>query len=325
MAILLCLTPEVHSADVASERILLGLMCLRREVASELGLELKMQVTLGTIEFVLMRELVMMLGLAVLGVLLGVITLVLTRLTIELFQFLLTFLLQCLLANTTGETRLLDPMLAGPRQTVKRLPADTRAVRREATPTGSVLGEVERHAGQILAREASSAVVAPTTEETFHVLDDVGEEEHPAVDVDAGCDANVGVAIMVIGQDDRVRLGRHPRAIRIDVRGGVGDVHFLQGGITFCSFLCLNPSLPPYLCRSPSSPLLCVSLPIPYLSLLQTSKQHPSTPVSTPLPAKTESESKIRESEIWLAGVEGRSLLNSTQLSTKRNRPTVSS
>jgi hypothetical protein len=259
MAGLLLGTAERHIADVAVQNLWRRLMCLAGEVSGQLGLELKMKLTLDTIKLVAMRPLMMVLRVAVLLVFLRRIALMRTRLTIELFEFRLSFGLDGLTANASGQTGLLYAMLAGSRQAVERLPADTCAVRREATATGSGLGEVERHTEQVVAREAEPAVVAPATEETFRVVHDVGEEEHAPVDVDESRHPKVAVAMITIGQDDRVRLGLHPRAIGIDVRGGVGGVHFLQGQMIYCSFLCLNPSLPPYQSRSASSPLHCVS------------------------------------------------------------------
>jgi len=260
VACLLLGTAEVHVADVAVENLRRRLMCLAREMPSQFRLELEVKTTLLTIKLVAMRHPVMMLGRTVRLMLLRHITLVLTRLTIELFQFLLTFLLHGLATNASGETGMLDAMLVGSRQAVERLSADTRAVGRESTPAGPVLGEVERHAGQILAREPEPAEVAPTVEETFRILDDVRQGKDAPVDVEASSSPKVEVGVMYVGQGDRVGLGLQPGIIVVDVRArGVGDVHFLPGEVFFCRFLCLNPSLPPYLRRSCSSPLPCVS------------------------------------------------------------------
>ena len=112
MACLLLGTAKVYLTDVAPEDLGLGLMGLALEVAVQLGLELKMKSTLLTIKLVPMRGLVMVLGLAVLGVLFGVATLVLTRLTIELLEFLLTFGFHRLTAKTCLTAVVLYAMLA---------------------------------------------------------------------------------------------------------------------------------------------------------------------------------------------------------------------
>jgi hypothetical protein len=260
VASLLLGTAKVHVADVAPENLGLGLMRLAREVASQLGLEFKVQVALLTIKLVTMRHPMMMLRAAVLLVLLRGVALMLARFAVEAFELLLTFDLIGFPANAGGQTRLLYAMLVRPRQGVKRLAADARPVRREATPTGSVLGEVQGRTEQVLAREASPAEVTPGAEEAFPVVHDVREEEEPAVNLNASRNPDSGIRVTCVGHDCGVRLRLHPVGVLVGVeRGGVGDVHFLQGRMFFCSFLCLNPSLPPYQSRSASSPLPCVS------------------------------------------------------------------
>jgi hypothetical protein len=230
MAVPFSLTAEVDVAEIAPQNLGLGLMRLALEVAVELGLELEVKATLLTIELIAMRPLVMMLRLAVLGVLLGVKTLVLTRLTIELFQFLLAFLLHRLTAKTCLTAGVLNAMLAGARQAVERLATLTRTVGREPVLTRAVLGEVLVDGEELIATEPSSAVGAETAEETFHVLDDVREEEHTPINLDARRHAEVHLVMMRVGQDGLVGLRLHPGIVRIGVqRGGVGDVHFLLG------------------------------------------------------------------------------------------------
>jgi hypothetical protein len=112
MARLLLGTAKVYLADLAAQDLGLGLVRLGSKVAVQLGLELKMKSTLLTIKLVPMRGLVMVLGLAVLGVLFGVITLVLTRLTIELFELLLSFGFHRLTAKTCLTAVVLYAMLA---------------------------------------------------------------------------------------------------------------------------------------------------------------------------------------------------------------------
>jgi len=259
VASLLLGTAKVHVTDVAPEDLGLGLMRLAREVASQLGLEFKVQVTLLTIKLVTMRRPMMMLRAAVLLVLLRGVALMGARLAEEAFELLLTFGLDGFPANASGQTGLLYAMLVRPRQAVKGLPADARPVRREATPTGPVLGEVQRRTEQVLAREASPAEVTPGGEHAFPVVHDVREEEEPAVDVNASRNPDSGIRVTCVGHNIGVRLGSHPVGVLVGVqRGGVGDVHFLRSKMFFCRFLCLNPSSPPYLWRSPSSPLLCV-------------------------------------------------------------------
>ena len=259
VACLLLGTAKVHIADVTPENLGLGLMCLAGEVASQLGLELKVQVALLTIKLVTMRHPMMMLRAAVLLVLLRGVALMGARLAEEAFELLLTFLLIGFPANASGQTRLLYAMLVRPRQGVKRLAADARPVRREATPTRSVLGEVQGRTEQVLAREAVSAEVTPGAEEAFPVVHDVREEEEPAVNLNASWNPDSGIRVTCVGHDSDVRLRLKPVGVLVGVqRGGVGDVHFLRRKMIYCSFLCLNPSLPPYLWRSPSSPLLCV-------------------------------------------------------------------
>jgi hypothetical protein len=260
VASLLLGTAKVHVTDVAPEDLGLGLMRLAREVASQLGLEFKVQVALLTIKLVTMRHPMMVLRAAVLLVLLRSVALMGARLAEEAFELLLTFDLDGLTANASGQTRLLNAMLVRPRQGVKGLPADTRPIRREATPAGSVLGEVQRRTEQVLAREASPAVVTPCGEQAFPVLHDVREEEQTAVHLNPSRNPDSGIRVTCVGHNIGVRLGSHPVGVLVGVeRGGVGDVHFLQGRMFFCRFLCLNPSLPPYQWRSPSSPLPCVS------------------------------------------------------------------
>ena len=341
-------TPEGHSADVTPQRILFRLMGLACEVTSQLGLEFKMKRALGAIKLGWIRFPVMVLCSAMRRMLLRSVTLMPTRRTQQAFEFVHTSLLYRLAADPSCKTVLLNAMLAGSGQTVKGLAADTGPVRREATRTGSLLGEMARYSQQILAVEASAAEGAEPAEESFAVLYDVREVSHadinlaesrmiedrgllPEIDEDdvvrlrsepVGVELwdDEGLTGAFPGRDLTVGLHRQPGTVLGSGEGGVGDVHFLRRKVFFCRFLCLNPSLPPYLYRSPSSLSFCVFYPIPYRFSLQTINQRSLLRFPPPLPAKMKNDSPWGKGGNWLTTLEGVSLLKSTQLPTKRDR-----
>jgi hypothetical protein len=198
------------------------------------------------------------------------------------FEFLNAGLLPALLPKAV----ILDPMLAGLPRGLKRCPTRASLVRREsvfASSGGEVIGDGQ----DPVPRESEATEGAETRGQTFGVLNDVGDEEDAPVNVYLGLHTDPGDGMRGVGQNLGYVHGGVELANVGGKAGGVGGVHFLRSRMIYCRKLCLNPSLPPYLRRSASSPLSCVFYPLPYQNSLAKIKTRSDTQLPSLLPGKT--------------------------------------
>jgi hypothetical protein len=240
------------------------------EMAGELGLVGTSDITVLAVEFIGVRRLVVGLTRKMTGMILMGVALVLAGLAIP-----------TLLVSLGLEALNVDPMLTRKTEAFKLPPTGNAfVVLRKSVFTGSISVEVkggihvQRPVVQHVAAEGTGGNSTPLRvlhdvrigEPTFipHRSDRIAPRPGMVVlalirnlELGVGQRAKGGFQVVVRKQ----ALGIQASLLLLGglVGGGLGDVHFLQGQMIYCRKLCLNPSLPPYLCRSGWLTLPCVS------------------------------------------------------------------